>query len=100
MSDQIITEAAKATGSLMETSIVVSVLLLVIIGGYFVGKALVSEAKKMFAAALDQCEKREARAIENWERANERGAEALEKFSTECRALAVSIVELKGEIRK
>lgn len=47
--------------SLFQLGAVVTVLILVILGGY-----------ALFKRAIDQCEKREDRAIQNWEKSNDR----------------------------
>lgn len=47
--------------SLFQLGAVVTVLILVILAGYV-----------LFKRAIDQCEKREDRAIQNWEKANDR----------------------------
>jgi hypothetical protein len=53
--------AAVGIINLFQLGAVVTVLVLVILGGYV-----------LFKRAIEQCERREDRAIQNWEKANER----------------------------
>lgn len=61
METAIVETASVGILSLMQLGAVVTVLILVILGGY-----------ALFKRAIDQCEKREDRAIQNWEKANDR----------------------------
>lgn len=57
--------------NLFQLGAVVTVLVLVIIGGYI-----------LFKRAIEQCERREDRAIQNWEKANDRNILFFDNIST------------------
>lgn len=57
--------------SLFQLGAVVTVLILVILGGYV-----------LFRRAMDQCESREDRAINNWEKANDRNILFFDNIAT------------------
>ena len=98
--DPITQTTATGLEQLMNITPVVTVLVLVIVGGFFVGKSIVDKATTMFDKALEQCEKREERAIANWERANERGVVALEKCSESYKEMSVIVARLEAKINK
>ena len=83
--------------SLSMNAPVIAVLLLVILGGGFVGMRVISFAGSMFMKALEQCEKREERAISNWEKANDRSVEALEKVNDTFQDVKIILAEIKAK---
>lgn len=71
METAIVETASAGLLSLFQLGAVVTVLILVILGGY-----------ALFKRAIDQCEKREDRAIQNWEKANDRSILFFDNITT------------------
>jgi hypothetical protein len=87
--DPITTSAASGIDQLIELAPIISVLVLVILGGYIVSRRI-----------IDQCEKREERAIANWEKANDRHVEALNKNSEAFNGVQIALAKIETRIEK
>lgn len=84
-------EKTAATGieSLFQLGAVVTVLILVILGGYI-----------LFKKAIEQCERREERAISNWEKANDRSVTAYEKAVDSMNGVQIALTRLEAKLDK
>lgn len=94
--DKLVEVSANIASDLSSNAPVIAVLLLVIIGGALVGWKIISFAGSMFKQALEQCEKREERAILNWEKANDRSVQALDRVNDTFKDVRVLLAEIKA----
>lgn len=92
--------AAEGVTNLFQYGGVVTVLVLVIVAGLLLWRFMWKGAEGIARSLLDQCEKREERAIVNWEKANERSVKAFEDAITVIEGVKVTLARIETKMDK
>ena len=92
--------AGVGLASLFQLGSTVTVLLLVILGGYVVVKNTINSIVEQFKDALLQCQKREERALMQWEKATEKIADVVQGNSEVVSGVKIALAKIEARLEK